>query len=431
MRKIIKSQDKLIVYTTGVFDLIHPGHLNLLKKARALGHKLIVGVQEDDSVEEQKGKRPIMACEQRMAMLEVLPFVDIVFSYSDLDQRKMLELYKPDIMVQGGDWMKTGDRTEIIEYLQNHNIRLAQFPYTKGISSTEIKEKIYLNLKKIEREKSLEFDLYQRLKLVPINNLITYEDFDPSRTNKLVKSMSYSKVFFNPLTVGDIGRKDRYLVIDGANRLEALKKLKASYAFVQIVDYLGSEELELKANEHYLNCSTDDFIKLMAQEGILIKNCSKRREATSVQINESNNTIIFLGDDLYTLEFTNHLNFSKCVDVLNKFVRSYKNKLDICRKSEAGDVSKNYSVIIKFVKFTTSDIIQIVAKRMHLESGITWHVINNAVIRFKVPIDLLITGFNGEEEANLFLQKIIKEKIEGSSVRRYMSNVYVCDEWDL
>ena len=118
MKKAIKNKIITTVYTTGVFDLLHPGHLSLLRKARALGDKLIVGVQEDDSVEEQKGKRPIMNCEQRMAMLEALPFVDIVFPYSNLDQRKMLAILKPDIMVQGGDWFKTGHRVAIIKYLK-------------------------------------------------------------------------------------------------------------------------------------------------------------------------------------------------------------------------------------------------------------------------------------------------------------------------
>ncbi|MEW6171240.1 MAG: adenylyltransferase/cytidyltransferase family protein [Candidatus Omnitrophota bacterium] len=132
----------IIVYTTGVFDLLHPGHLNILKRARALGDRLIVGVQNDESVEQQKGKRPTMACADRILMLETLPFVDIVVPYQDIDQRLMLSLIKPDIMVQGEDWLKTGDRTEIIKFLKQNKIRLVQFPYTQTISTTKIKEKI-------------------------------------------------------------------------------------------------------------------------------------------------------------------------------------------------------------------------------------------------------------------------------------------------
>lgn len=135
----------IIVYTTGVFDLLHPGHLNILKRARALGDRLVVGVQDDESVYQQKGRLPAMNCSDRILMLETLPFVDIVIPYYDLDQRKILSLIRPDIMVQGEDWLITGDRTEIVNFLQQNKIRLIQLPYTRTISTTKIKESIRQN----------------------------------------------------------------------------------------------------------------------------------------------------------------------------------------------------------------------------------------------------------------------------------------------
>ena len=135
----------IIVYTTGVFDMLHPGHLNILRRARALGDRLVVGIQDDESVAKQKNKKPIMNCAERITMLESLPFVDVVFSYSNLDQRRILELMHPDIMVQGEDWQKTDDRKKILKFLKENNIRLIQFPYTKNISTTEIKMRINNN----------------------------------------------------------------------------------------------------------------------------------------------------------------------------------------------------------------------------------------------------------------------------------------------
>ena len=58
-----------LVYTTGVFDILHPGHISTLKRAREYGDKLIVGVQDDESVEKQKGRRPTLTCKERMMML--------------------------------------------------------------------------------------------------------------------------------------------------------------------------------------------------------------------------------------------------------------------------------------------------------------------------------------------------------------------------
>ena len=268
MENSIKNSFGVIVYTSGVFDLLHPGHLNLLRKARALGDKLIVGVQEDNSVEKQKGEKPIMTCEQRMAMLEALPFVDIVFPYSDLDQRKMLKLLRPNIVVQGGDWLKTENRTMIVQYLEKNDIKLIQFPYTKGISSAKIKKKIFSDLKQTEKNISLDFDFYKRLKLVPIDSLLIYENFDSRKVKKLIYNISVSRIFFNPITAGSISKSDKYLVIDGANRLEALKRLKASYAFIQIVDYLNPNEVELRRNEHYTNCSPAKFKELINKAGV-------------------------------------------------------------------------------------------------------------------------------------------------------------------
>lgn len=72
--------DGTIVYTTGVFDMLHPGHLTILRRARELGDRLVVGVQEDSSVEAQKGVRPIMSTRERTTMLRALPFVDQVIT---------------------------------------------------------------------------------------------------------------------------------------------------------------------------------------------------------------------------------------------------------------------------------------------------------------------------------------------------------------
>jgi rfaE bifunctional protein nucleotidyltransferase chain/domain len=425
------SSRHVIVYTTGVFDLLHPGHLNLLKRARALGDRLVVGVQEDDSAEAQKGKRPIMSCEQRMAMLETLPFVDIVLPYSDLDQRQVLELIKPDVMVQGGDWLSTGDRGAIIQYLQDNNIKLIRFPYTKDISSTDIKKRVYADFTRRKSDMALDFDLGQRLKLVPISNLLVYEDFDLKRTEKLVKSIVENQTFFNPLTAGDIGERNKYLVIDGANRLEAMRRLGAKYVFIQIVDYLNSGEVELRANEHYLDCSPAEFerllesasIQLEPADGVSLSSADKRNDCLLALVSADNkiSSLAFEGSSL---------NLAARADRLNKFVSSYKATFDIYRKSETGDMSAKFPVAIRFKSLSPADIVEIAHRQLHLESGITWHVVNNSVIRFKVPFLMLRDGFASQNEADEYLNSLIRKKISSSSIRRYVSNIYICDEWE-
>lgn len=130
------------VYTTGVFDILHKGHINVLVNAKKLGDFLVVGVQDDDGVFQCKGRYPTLATGERVAQLESLPFVDKVIVYHHVDQRPYLDEIKPNVMIQGDDWPRTGDRTEVIHYLKEHDIKLVLIPYTKDISSSEIKRRV-------------------------------------------------------------------------------------------------------------------------------------------------------------------------------------------------------------------------------------------------------------------------------------------------
>lgn len=427
MKKRIKNNFNTIVYTTGIFDLLHPGHLNLLRRAKALGDKLIVGVQEDDSVEAQKGKRPIMTCEERMSMLKALPFVDVVMPYSDLDQRKMLKLIKPNIMIQGGDWQKTADRSKIINFAEKNNIRVVQFPYTRGISTSAIKEKIYESLHKAKRDKSLEFNLEERVKIVPLNFLLIYENYDPIRTKKIVGRIRNSGWFLNPITVGAIGQPGKFLVIDGVNRLEAMRELGAKYISVQIVNYLNSDEADLRGNEHYLNMAPKRFFNLLAGNNIKAQEYKPSGEFT--EVGERNLCLIYSEKKTYSLQNSNIL--ERDVDVLNRLVRSYSGKTVIRRKSEVGNLTDGVKLLIRFKKFSPSDIVELALKNLRLESGITWHLIQNSVIRFKIPFKDLHRGFRNEKEATKYIQKLIREKSKNLAIRRYLSNVYICDEWEI
>ena len=145
----------IIVYTSGVFDILHRGHLNVLIKARALGDRLVVGIQKDKAVFESKGCFPTLSTHERVEQMRALPFVDEVIIYhSGTDQTEALDSIKPDIMVQGDDWPLQTDRAKVIEYLNNHNIKLVLIPYTKEISDTEIKRRIIASFNDKKSKKS-------------------------------------------------------------------------------------------------------------------------------------------------------------------------------------------------------------------------------------------------------------------------------------
>ena len=149
----------IIVYTSGVFDILHRGHLNILIKAKALGDQLVVGIQKDKAVFESKGHFPTLSTRERVEQMRTLPFIDEVITYqSGTDQTKTLDSVKPDVMVQGDDWPLQTDRAKVIEYLNDHNIKLILIPYTKEISDMEIKRRIITSFDDKKNKKSKDYE---------------------------------------------------------------------------------------------------------------------------------------------------------------------------------------------------------------------------------------------------------------------------------
>ena len=105
IRSKLKAEGKKVVFTNGVFDLIHAGHVDYLSKAKKLGDVLIVGLNSDESVRRIKGeKRPILKQEERAFILSNLKPVDFVVYFDDDTPAKLISEIIPDILVKGADW---------------------------------------------------------------------------------------------------------------------------------------------------------------------------------------------------------------------------------------------------------------------------------------------------------------------------------------
>ena len=133
---------KTIGYTTGVFDLFHVGHLNILKKAKENCDYLIVGVSTDELVFNYKNKRPIIPYEERAEILKAISFVDEVVPQVDRDKFGAWQKYKFHKMFVGSDWKGTTLFTELEKRFAAENVEIVFFPYTEGTSSTILREKL-------------------------------------------------------------------------------------------------------------------------------------------------------------------------------------------------------------------------------------------------------------------------------------------------
>jgi len=101
----VKSRGGRVIFTNGVFDILHPGHVEVLKYAKSLGDLLVVGVNSDESVRRLKGaNRPVMSLEERMALLSAIRYVDVVVPFEEDTPYNLIRYLKPHVIVKGGDY---------------------------------------------------------------------------------------------------------------------------------------------------------------------------------------------------------------------------------------------------------------------------------------------------------------------------------------
>ncbi|MDG1716709.1 MAG: adenylyltransferase/cytidyltransferase family protein [Saprospiraceae bacterium] len=129
----------IIGYTSGVYDLFHIGHLNMLRNAKSLCDKLIVGVTTDELVA-YKNKKPVIPFIERMEIVRSIEYVDAVVAQEDMDKFKLWEKLRYDVMFVGDDWFKSEKWNRLDVKFDEVNVKIVYFPYTKGTSSTLINE---------------------------------------------------------------------------------------------------------------------------------------------------------------------------------------------------------------------------------------------------------------------------------------------------
>lgn len=129
----------IIGYTTGVYDLFHVGHLNLFKNAKGMCDKLIVGVTVDELVS-YKGKKALIPFEDRIELVRSCKLVDAAVPQYNMDKLTACKKLGAQILFVGDDWYGTEKWQNYEQEFSNYGIKIIYFPYTKGISSTKIRE---------------------------------------------------------------------------------------------------------------------------------------------------------------------------------------------------------------------------------------------------------------------------------------------------
>lgn len=133
------------IYTGGTFDLFHSGHVNLLRRCSELGY-VVVSLNTDEFIEGYKGKPPVLSYQEREAVLKSCKYVDqVIPNVGGSDSKIAIELAQPDYIAIGSDWAKRDYYAQMgfdQDWLDARGIGLVYIPYTKGVSSTNIKGRI-------------------------------------------------------------------------------------------------------------------------------------------------------------------------------------------------------------------------------------------------------------------------------------------------
>ena len=127
----------VIGYTAGVFDLFHIGHLNLLRNAKGMCDKLVVGVSTDELVK-YKHKVAVIPFEDRVEIVQSIRYVDAVVAQEDMDKLTMCKKLKANVLFVGDDWYETDKWKAYEKEFNEAGIQIVYFPYTKRVSSTKI-----------------------------------------------------------------------------------------------------------------------------------------------------------------------------------------------------------------------------------------------------------------------------------------------------
>jgi D-beta-D-heptose 7-phosphate kinase/D-beta-D-heptose 1-phosphate adenosyltransferase len=140
-RARLRDAGKKLVFTNGVFDILHVGHVRYLQQARALGDALVVAINSDTSARELKGEnRPLMNQSDRAEVLAALACVDYVSVFDELSPRSLIAELLPDVLVKGGDYSL--DQIHGREEVEAAGGRVVSLPFVEGVSTSAIIERI-------------------------------------------------------------------------------------------------------------------------------------------------------------------------------------------------------------------------------------------------------------------------------------------------
>jgi hypothetical protein len=263
------------------------------------------------------------------------------------------------------------------------------------------------------------------LRLIKSSDLSLHEECEDNRYNKLIERFKEEKVLYNPLIVGEY--QDKFILIDGANRYEALSRIGCKAILAQLVNYKSSK-VRLKSWYHFVNSMTMDDLK-----DYLISHSLEYKEwNVKKKFNKINRVgVISKNGEAICIKFSKDFEeMMKSICALNKYYETEFNYIRIDSDADLSDInglSPNEGLLFVYPDFQKEHIVKISQLSQKLPAGITRHLIPNRVLRIKYEIDELKSD-NNLEKRNDELNKLIENKVESKKVRLYKEPILIFDE---
>lgn len=279
-------------------------------------------------------------------------------------------------------------------------------------------------------DKQLKIGELPNLRIVPISEILFHEDPDEERSSKLIEYLRKENRLKNPPVVATHSGSNRYILLDGANRLTALRHLNIPDVLVQHIDLFDPGLIFLHWHHAVEKFSKDDFLEK-------INNLPDIKITKSPEINLINNDN---GDLLCQIQFADrsicevhaHTDLFQRVKDLRNITNIYKGfqYMDRVSYTNLEHLKNNYSqfcALIVFRKLVKEELVEVTNHGMRVPSGITRIILPKRALRINVPLDILRFDVSTEQK-NYWLQNRVNEQIRDKSIRFYHEPTFLFDE---
>jgi hypothetical protein len=269
------------------------------------------------------------------------------------------------------------------------------------------------------------------LRVLPTEKLIPHETDDPRRVHRLSQRIKKEGFLKNPPVVAIIPNTDRFVILDGANRVAAFLELGIPHIIAQVVSY-ADPDLTLDTWVHIVSGIEEGIFESLLDgvKGLRLQQCTLQEARQSLATHYSAAYIIVENGVRFVISPENKL--LDDIHLLNDIVGAYKGKAEIYRASnDIWDIQKPYYpdmvALVVFPKYTPSDILTVAANGFCVPSGVTRHIIPNRALHINFPLDLLTKDIDKHQKEQ-WLGEWLLEKMTTNAIRFYSESTFSFDE---